>query len=95
MGLALEQPIRACGASDQDVFFWGVHAQAELDLLIFRAGKRFGYEVKYTDRPRTTRSQHLALEHLHLDQLTVVVPGEADYPLADGIRVRGLNVVLG
>jgi predicted AAA+ superfamily ATPase len=94
-GLALEELIRASGASDEEVFFWGVHGQAELDLLIFRGGKRLGYEVKYTDRPKTTRSQHLALEHLHLDRLTVVIPGDADYPLADGIRVCGLNAVLG
>jgi predicted AAA+ superfamily ATPase len=94
-GLALEELIRASGASDEEVFFWGVHGQAELDLLIFRGGKRIGYEVKYTDRPKTTRSQHLALEHLRLDQLTIVVPGDADYPLADGIRVCGLNAVLG
>jgi len=25
----------------------------------------------------------------------VVIPGDADYPLADGIRVCGLNAVLG
>jgi len=93
-GLAVEQLIRASGASDEEVYFWGVHGQAELDLLIFRGGKRLGYEVKYTDRPRARRSQHLALEHLRLDQLTVVIPGDADYPLADGIRVRGLNHLL-
>ena len=93
-GLAVEQLIRASGASDEEVFFWGIHAQAELDLLIFRGGKRLGYEVKYTDRPRSTRSQHLALQHLHLDQLTVVIPGDADYPLAEGIGVGGLNHLL-
>ncbi len=76
------------------MFFWGVHGQAELDLLIFRSGKRLGYEVKYTDRPRAERSQHLALEHLHLDRLTIVIPGDADYSLADGIGVGGLNHLL-
>ncbi len=33
-------------------------------------------------------------EHLHLDQLTIVIPGDADYPLTDGIVVRGLNHLL-
>jgi len=37
----------------------------------------------------------LAVEHLHLDQLTVVIRGDADYPLTDGIRVCGPNVMLG
>jgi hypothetical protein len=78
----------------EEVFFWGVHGQAELDLLIFRDGKRLGYEVKYTDRPRARRSQHLASQHLRLDQLTVVIPGDANYPLADGVAVRGLNNLL-
>jgi hypothetical protein len=39
-------------------------------------------------------SQRPALEHLRLDRLTVVIPGEADYPLAEGIRVRGLNAAI-
>jgi predicted AAA+ superfamily ATPase len=93
-GLALEQLIRASGASDEEVFFWGVHNQAELDLLVFRGGQRLGYEVKYTDRPRLSKSQHLALEHLRLDRLTIVTPGAADYPLADRIHVRGLNSLI-
>ena len=90
-GLALEQIIRTSGASDEDVFFWGVHNQAEIDLLVFQGGWRLGYEVKYTDRPSLSTSQHLALEHLQLDRLTIVTPGEADYPLAERIHVRGLE----
>jgi len=93
-GMALEQLIRASGASDEEVYFWGVHGQAELDLLIFRGGKRLGYEVKYTDRPRPRRSQRVACDDLRLDGLTVVVPGDAEYPLADGIGVGGLNRLL-
>ncbi len=95
LGLALEQLIRASGASDEEAFFWGVHNQAELDLLVFRGGQRLSYEVKYTDRPRLSKSQHLALEHLRLDRLTVVIPGAADYPLGDRIHVRGLDTLIG
>lgn len=93
-GMALEQLIRANGASDEQVFFWGIHNQAELDLLMFRGGQRLGYEVKYTDRPRLSKSQHLALEHLRLTQLTVVIPGAADYPIGDRIHVRGLETLI-
>ena len=93
-GMAVEQIVRASGASEEDVYFWAVHNQAELDLLIFRAGRRLGFEVKYTDRPATSRSQHLALECLRLDQLTLVIPGDADYPLTDRIRVNGLSTAL-
>jgi predicted AAA+ superfamily ATPase len=90
-GFALEQLVRTSGVAEEDVFFWGVHNQAELDLLLFREGRRDGYEVKYTDAPRVTTSHRMALELLRLDSLTVVIPGDADYPLGDGVRVLGLN----
>jgi len=89
-GFALEQVIRASGVSEEEVYYWGVHNQAELDLLLFRNGKRLGFEVKYTDTPRVTSSQRAALEHLKLDSLTLVCPGNASYPLDDKIHVCGL-----
>jgi uncharacterized protein len=90
-GFALEHVIRASGVSEEEVYYWGVHNQAELDLLLFREGKRLGFEIKYTDTPRVTSSQRSALEHLGLDLLTIVCPGNADYRLDDKIRVLGLS----
>jgi uncharacterized protein len=89
-GFALEQVIRASGVSEEETYCWGVHNQAELDLLLFRNGKRLGFEVKYTDAPRVSSSQRAALETLRLDSLTIVCPGHASYPLDDRIHVRGL-----
>lgn len=89
-GFALEQVIRASGVPEEEAYFWGVHNQAELDLLLFRGGKRLGFEIKYTDAPRVTSSQRMALEQLNLDSLTIVCPGDADYPLDEKIQVRGL-----
>jgi uncharacterized protein len=89
-GFALEQVIRASGVSEEEVYYWGVHNQAELDLLLFRNGKRLGFEVKYTDTPKVSSSQRAALETLRLDSLTIVCPGSANYPLDDRIQVRGL-----
>lgn len=63
--------------------------------LMRRPDARLGYDVKYTDRPRLSKSAHLALEHLRLDRLTVVIPGAADYPLGDRIHVRGLETLIG
>jgi hypothetical protein len=60
---------------------------------MFGKGGRRGFEVKYTDTPRTTRSQRIAMEILNLDSITVVVPGDADYPLGDRVRVLGLSRV--
>ena len=89
-GFALEEVIRSSGAAEEDVYFWGVHNQAELDLLVIRDGKRQGFEIKYTDAPRVTASQRAALEQLQLESLTIVCPGDANYPLDDRIHVRGL-----
>jgi predicted AAA+ superfamily ATPase len=93
-GFAVEQVIRSTRASDEEVFFWGVHGQGELDLLVFSGGRRTGFEVKYTDRPTLTPALRLALAHLRLDELIVVVPGDVDYPLGEKVRVRGLARVV-
>ena len=90
-GFALEQVIRLSGAADEEVFFWGVHNQGELDLLVIRGGKRYGFEVKYTDHPSVTASQKLALDCLRLDRLDIICPGGACYPLAEKIHVIGLD----
>jgi len=41
-GFAVEQIIRLSGVSEEEVYFWGVHNQAELDLLLFLKGRRHG-----------------------------------------------------
>ncbi len=92
-GFALEQVIRLSGAGDEEVYFWGVHSQGELDLLLTRDGKRHGFEVKFTDHPKVTASQKLAIESLRLDRLDIVCPGDASYPLTEKIHVTGLTKV--
>ncbi|MDI9635899.1 DUF4143 domain-containing protein, partial [Geitlerinema splendidum] len=74
-GFALEEIIRFHKADPEDCFFWAIHNQAELDLLIIKEGKKIGFEIKYMDAPKITRSMHTALETLDLDSLTVIYPG--------------------
>jgi predicted AAA+ superfamily ATPase len=90
-GFALEQTIRLSGAEEEEVYFWGVHNQGELDLLIARNGKLHGFEVKYTDHPGITASHRLALKHLALDRLDIICPGNASYPLDEKIHVTGIE----
>jgi predicted AAA+ superfamily ATPase len=90
-GFALEHLIRASRASEEEIFFWGVHNQGEIDLLIFRNGIRRGFEIKYTDRPGMSASQTLALESLNLDRIDVICPGDAHYPLNDRVHVTGFE----
>ncbi|MBY0544505.1 MAG: ATP-binding protein [Gammaproteobacteria bacterium] len=89
-GFALEAIIDAYQATPEEVYFWGVHNQVELDLLIIKKGQRIGFEFKYSDSPTLTKSMHQALELLKLDHLYVVYPGTADFSLTDKIRVISL-----
>ena len=89
-GFALEEVTKAYNLRTEDCFFWATHASAELDLLLFRNGKRLGIEFKYADAPKTTKSMYVAIEDLHLDQLIVVYPGNQNYVLDNKITVRGL-----
>lgn len=49
-GFALEQIIGFLRA-ERDAFYWATHAGAELDLLVVRGGRRYGFELKFTDAP--------------------------------------------
>jgi uncharacterized protein len=70
-----------------EVYFWATHAGAELDLLLFKDGRRFGVEIKRADAPRLTPSMRTAMNDLRLDRLLVVYPGTKRYPLAEGVEV--------
>jgi predicted AAA+ superfamily ATPase len=93
-GFALEEMIRLNGADEDEVYFWAVHQQAELDLLIVRGSQKLGFEFKYGSAPGMTRSLGRARELLALDSITLVYPGDKDYALADNIQVRGLKGLL-
>lgn len=94
-GFALEEVIRFHGADQEDCYFWATSNQAELDLLIVQGGKRVGFEFKYSDAPRMSRSLHSALEDLKLDKITVITPGDTDFLIHENVRAVGLkNYVL-
>lgn len=85
-GFMLHEIIRRTQASRGELFFWGVHTGAELDLLIHRNGRRLGFEIKLTRSPKVTASIRSSREVLGLDHLYVVCHGDGDpWPLADGI----------
>jgi predicted AAA+ superfamily ATPase len=92
-GLAIETIIRSHGAEPDDCYFWATHGAAELDLLILAEGRRLGYEVKYTDQPRITRSLRTACDDLRLDALRVVYPGQCRFRLTKDIEAVGLDAL--
>jgi hypothetical protein len=89
-GFALEQVLS--WQIERQAYFWATHAGAELDLVVLRGSRRFGFEFKYADdAPRMTRSMHLALEDLKLDRIFVVHPGERSYPLHERVESVALT----
>jgi predicted AAA+ superfamily ATPase len=92
-GFAVEQVLRALGAAPGEAYHWGTHAGAELDLLWVRGARRWGFEVKYSDSPRTTKSMRSAIEGLRLDRLFVIYPGAQEYELDERISVLPLAQV--
>jgi predicted AAA+ superfamily ATPase len=86
-GFALEETIRRKSIRSGEAYFWAIHEDAELDLLHFEGGKRRGYEFKYTDSPKVTRSMRRAIEVLGLDSLAVVVPRGEAFRIDDRIEV--------
>ncbi len=92
-GFALEEIIRTFDASQGEYYFWSTQAQAELDLFILKHGKRLGFEFKYTDAPKLTKSMHIALEDLKLDHLAVLYPGKEIFPLGERMYAYGLETI--
>jgi hypothetical protein len=82
-GFALQQAITALEA--RDVYYWGTHGGAELDLLVHSRGKRFGFEFKYSDAPGRSKSMTVAARDLALEHLWVVYPGRSEYSISDDI----------
>ncbi len=90
-GYVIEETIKA--AQPEEVYFWGTHGGAELDLLMFKNGRRIGIECKRMDAPRLSASMRIALEDLKLDQLLVLYPGLHPYPLAEKIQATPIRKI--
>ena len=88
-GFALEQTLIAHGADE--AYFYRTQRGAELDLMLLRGGKRWGFEFKCSDAPRTTKSMHIVKDDLGLEHLWVVYPGDLQYPLGDAITACPLR----
>jgi len=88
-GFALETLIQGHQAEHHS-YFWGTQGGAELDLLIARGGRKIGFEFKYADAPKLTRSMRIAIEDLKLDALYVIHPGKDRYPLGGNTEALSL-----
>jgi predicted AAA+ superfamily ATPase len=84
-GYAVEEILKTL--NPDDAYYWATHNGAEIDLVLFKNGRRIGVECKRMDAPTLTPSMRIALADLKLDELRVVYPGEKRYPLADRVEV--------
>jgi predicted AAA+ superfamily ATPase len=84
-GYAIEEVLKAL--RPDEAYYWATHNGAEIDLLLFRKGRRIGVECKRADAPALTPSMRVAMADLKLDELHVVYPGDERYSLADRIDV--------
>lgn len=88
---AMEQIINVKRYPNENCYFWAVHEQSELDLLVFHKGQSIGYEFKYMDAPTLTKSMINSIEALNLHKLFVIYPGDKAYYLSEKIEVIPLN----
>jgi hypothetical protein len=84
-GYAVEETLKLM--QPDDAYFWATHQGAELDLLLFKDGRRLGVEIKRSDAPPLTSSMRIALEDLRLEHLVVLYPGMRRYSLSARVTV--------
>ena len=84
-GFVVEQVLRVLRV--RDAWFWGAHSGGEVDLLVRHAGRRIGFEAKFNEAPKLSRSMRQVVDLLALDHLFVLCPTRAGYPLAERVTV--------
>ena len=94
-GFALEQLCAVAGLDSDGTFFWGTHGGAEIDLVVERGDKRYGFEFKATEKPSVTHSMTIAKSDLDLETVYLVYPGELSFPLRDGMEALGYALLPG
>jgi predicted AAA+ superfamily ATPase len=88
-GFVIEEIIRR--EAPDEVYFWGTHSGAELDLLLIKDGRRSGVEIKRADAPKLAASMKTAMQDLKLDQLSILYPGTQTYSLAESVVVTPIS----
>ena len=77
-----------------ECYFWATHTGTELDLLVVRGRKRWGFEVRRTSSPAITPSMRNAISDLKLQRLFVAHAGKHSFDTAKKIRTVALSHLL-
>lgn len=92
-GYAVEEVLKA--VRPDEAYYWATHNGAEIDLVLFKDGRRIGVECKRADAPVLTPSMRIALTDLKLDRLFVLYPGDRTYSLGKKVEVIPLAKFVG
>jgi uncharacterized protein len=90
-GFVIEQLIQVLNS--RDCYFWRTHTGAELDLMVVKNGKKLGFEIKYSDVPKITRSMNSVIEDLGLDKLFLIYQGKRKLQLQERIFALPANEI--
>ena len=88
-GYAVEEVLKAL--RPDEAYYWATYQGAEVDLMLFKQGRRIGVECKRMDAPELTPSMRIALADLKLDELLVAYPGDRSYRLGPKVKVVSLS----
>ncbi len=92
-GFALEQLCFVLSLEPEEAFFWATHGGAEMDLVVRRRGKLYGFEFKATEKPSVTHSMTIAQADLGLEKVYLVHPGRLSFPLRAGMEALGYRQI--
>lgn len=98
-GFALESIISMSGVDEYDCYFWGAHNYGEIDLVISKNAKLYGFEFKISDSPKLNKNTDEIIDALKLEHLHVVHSGKDTYRISKnttalGIRDPNLKAIL-
>jgi len=88
-GFVIEQIIRAMNITEY--YYWRTHTGVELDLFVIKDGKRYGFEIQYSDKPMITRSIKQAIKDLRLDALYLIYQGKYHFDVESSIKLVPFN----
>ena len=91
-GFVVEQ-VAAALPHDAQLSFYRTAAGTELDLVIERASRKVGVEIKFSSAPKPTKGFWQALHDLQIDRAYVIAPVPRRYPLADRVDVIPVSEV--
>lgn len=69
----------------RDFYYWRTHTGTELDLMVLKGGRKIGFEIKFSETPKMTRSMLSASEDLKLDHLYLIYKGDRTLTLDENI----------